>query len=84
MSSVVTAQLYRVRYTPGASGRVWADDVVTADLACELDAVHGQLPAGAYLLSVEDLATGRDVHWTRWPKAFRPGARDESTGHVYK
>jgi hypothetical protein len=73
---------YRVRYTPGATGRVRAADVVTADVSCALAALLGELPAGAYVLSVEDLAARRDVHWTRWPSGFRPGGRDESTGRV--
>jgi hypothetical protein len=55
----------------------------TADIECELDAVPGRLPAGAYILYVEDLTEGRNVHWTRWPKNFRPGSRDPATGRVY-
>jgi len=47
--------------------------VRTADLKADLDHLPGLLPAGAYILSIEDLAAGRDVHWTRWPKAYRPG-----------
>jgi hypothetical protein len=73
---------YRVRYTSGPVGRVRAADVLTADVSCELDDLPAALPPGSYVLSVEDLAGRRDVHWTRWPKAFRPGARDESTGRV--
>ena len=73
---------FRVRYTSGPVGRVRAADVLTADVAGELDDLPAALPPGAYVLSVEDLAARRDVHWTRWPKAFRPGARDESTGRV--
>lgn len=73
---------YRVRYLPKATGRVRAADVLTADVAGELDDLPAALPPGAYVLSVEDLAARRDVHWTRWPKGFRPGARDESTGRV--
>jgi hypothetical protein len=32
-----------------------------------------ELPPSAYIIYVEDLTAGRDVHWTRWPRAFRPG-----------
>jgi hypothetical protein len=65
---------YRVRYslTPSRFPRAPAD-VRSADVTGGLDAVPGQLPAGAYILYIEDLAAGRDVHWTRWPMAYRPG-----------
>ena len=65
---------YRVRYslTPSGFPRAPAD-VCSADLTGGLDEVPGQLPAGAYILYIEDLAAGRDVHWTRWPTASRPG-----------
>jgi len=65
---------YRVRYVltqtafPQPPGHAR-----TVDVGGTLDQVPGQLPAGAYILSIEDLAAGRDVHWTRWPEAFRPG-----------
>lgn len=75
-------QTFRVRYTPGLAGPPRAVDVLTADVACELAQLAGQLPAGAYVLSVEDLTAGRAVHWSRWPGAFRPGDRDETTGRV--
>lgn len=65
---------HRVRYTcTGKAGQHRAADVDTRDIPGGLDAVPGGLPAGAYILSVEDLAAGRAVHWTRWPAAYRPG-----------
>jgi hypothetical protein len=65
---------HRVRFTcTGKSGQHRAEDVMTRDLPGGLDAVPGGLPAGAYILYVEDLAAGRAVHWTRWPAAYRPG-----------
>jgi hypothetical protein len=65
---------YRVRYVPTPSAFPQSPaDTRTADLGGSLAQVREQLPAGAYILSIEDLAAGRDVHWTRWPEAFRPG-----------
>jgi hypothetical protein len=65
---------YRVRYSMAPSGFPRSPrDVQTIDLEGGLDDVPGRLPAGAYILFIEDLAAGRDVHWTRWPKAYRPG-----------
>jgi hypothetical protein len=40
---------------------------------CALDHIPAQLPPAAYIMYIEDLATGANVHWTRWPKAYRPG-----------
>lgn len=65
---------YRVRYSLTSAGFPRApSDVSAIDLDGALDDIPGQLPAGAYILFIEDLAAGRDVHWTRWPKAYRPG-----------
>jgi hypothetical protein len=65
---------YRVRYSMTPSGFPRSPSTVqTIDLEGVLDDVPGRLPAGAYILYIEDLAAGRDVHWTRWPKAYRPG-----------
>jgi hypothetical protein len=65
---------YRVRYVPTPSGFPQSPrHARTVELGGTLDQVPEQLPAGAYILSIEDLAAGRDIHWTRWPKAFRPG-----------
>ena len=65
---------FRVRYVPIRSDSPRSPNKsLTVDLGGSLDQVPEQLPAGAYILSIEDLAAGRDVHWTRWPEAFRPG-----------
>jgi hypothetical protein len=67
-------QTYRVRYTLKPQGeRHRAADVETLDVPGELDHIPGQLPPGAYILYVEDLTGDRNVHWTRWPVAYRPG-----------
>jgi hypothetical protein len=67
-------QTYRVRYSlkpPGQHHR--SDDVVAIDVEGDLEGIPGRLPTGAYIMYVEDLTAGRDVHWTRWPKSYRPG-----------
>jgi hypothetical protein len=65
---------YRVRYNrAGRTGQQRAADVETRDVPGSLDRIPGELPPGAYILSVEDLATGKGVHWTRWPANYRPG-----------
>jgi hypothetical protein len=65
---------YRIRYSVTRTARPRAPaDVETLDLDADLDGVPGLLPAGAYILSIEDLAADRPVHWTRWPNAYRPG-----------
>ena len=67
-------QTYRVRYSLKPSGQHHGGaDVATADVEGELEAIPGRLPPGAYIMYVEDLTAGRDVHWTRWPKSYRPG-----------
>lgn len=73
---------YRVRFTTGHDGRVRAGDVVTADFPGELGQLPELLPVGTYVISIESLAEGREVHWTRWPPAFRPGTRNVTTGRV--
>ena len=65
---------YRVRYSLKPAGRSQAAaDVQTVDVRAALAEIPGRLPPAAYILSVEDLAEGRAVHWTRWPEAYRPG-----------
>jgi hypothetical protein len=65
---------YRVRYCVTRTGRPPAPgDVETIEVDANLDGVPGLLPAGAYILSIEDLAADQLVHWTRWPNAYRPG-----------
>lgn len=67
-------QSYRVRYSMKPSAQHHNGvDVATADVEGDLEAIPGLLPAGAYIMYVEDLTGGRDVHWTRWPKSYRPG-----------
>ena len=70
---------YRVRYSPTPSGFPHPPgEARTVELGGSLAEVPGQLPAGAYILSIEDVAAGRDVHWTRWPEAFRPGFGEQA------
>jgi len=65
---------YRVRYSMKASGVTRSPvDVVSVDLAADLDQIPGLLPASAYIMYIENLTAGQSVHWTRWPKAYRPG-----------
>jgi len=65
---------YRVRYRRTDTGRPPVPgDVETIEVDASLDGVPGLLPAGAYILSIEDLAADQLVHWTRWPNAYRPG-----------
>ncbi|HEX3150631.1 MAG TPA: hypothetical protein VHR66_21315 [Gemmataceae bacterium] len=65
---------FRVRFTvpPFRSPRP-PSDVQTTDVRSDLDHLPGELPANAYIVSIEDLAVGEYVHWSRWPKAYRPG-----------
>jgi hypothetical protein len=66
---------YRVRYslTPSGFPRAPAD-VQDIDLKAGLDQIPGLLPPAAYIMYIEDLSIGQNVHWTRWPKAYRPGS----------
>jgi hypothetical protein len=65
---------YRVRYSLTRTGRPTAPgDVETIEVTADLDGVPGLLPAGAYILSIEDVGADQLVHWTRWPNAYRPG-----------
>jgi hypothetical protein len=72
---VTIVPTYRVRYTLALAGRRRSpSDVRTLDLSATLAEVPGRLPAGAYILFIDDLAVGETVHWTRWPAGIRPGA----------
>ncbi len=71
-------QTFRVRFTPGVDSRVCADQVRTVDHPGSLADLPGLLPAGVYVLSIANLAEGRDVHWPRWPASIRPGMTDEA------
>jgi len=65
---------YRVRYSLKPSGEHHDGvDVQTTDIDTDLDGIPGRLPAGAYIMYVEDLKVGQNIHWTRWPMSYRPG-----------
>ena len=72
---MTTVPNYRVRYalSPARGPRSPAE-ALTLDVAGSLGDIPGQLPVGAYVLFIDDLAVGETVHWTRWPLAIRPGA----------
>jgi len=68
------APSYRVRYSLKPSGQHHSGiDVQTVDVQTDLDRLLGCLPPGAYVMYIEDLVAGQNVHWTRWPKSYRPG-----------
>jgi len=68
------SHMYRIQYSLKPSGqRHAAGAVETIDLEAELDKIPGLLPPSAYIMYVEDLTARQNVHWTRWPLAFRPG-----------
>jgi hypothetical protein len=71
---VAVTPSYRVRYSlkPSTQSR-GPKDVETVDLLATLEAIPALLPVGAYIMYIEDLQVGEYVHWTRWPKAYRPG-----------
>jgi hypothetical protein len=64
---------YRVRYSLKPSGPRSGPDVLAIDVQSDLEGIPGLLPPAAYIMYIEDLTAGQDVHWTRWPKAYRPG-----------
>jgi hypothetical protein len=65
---------YRVRFSSKPSGTQHATgDVQTIDVECDMDHIPDRLPPAAYIMYIEDLVAGANVHWTRWPKAYRPG-----------
>lgn len=55
---------YRVRYSRKKTGQHHAADVMTLDVESELEHPCDHLPSEAYILYVEDLTHGQDVHWT--------------------
>jgi hypothetical protein len=68
------AQTYRVRYSMKPTGEQHKVlDVLTLDIQAELDGLLEHLPPAAYVMYIEDLTAAQNVHWTRWPKSFRPG-----------
>ena len=65
---------YRVRYSLNTSAQTRRpQDIETIDLRTDLEQLPSLLPAGAYIMYIEDLLVGNYVHWTRWPKSYRPG-----------
>ena len=64
---------YRVRYSRKKTGQHLAADVMTLDVESELEHLREHLSSEVYILYVEDLTSGQDLHWTRWPNSFRPG-----------
>jgi hypothetical protein len=67
-------QTYRVRYSAKPSGQPHArQDVKTVDVQTDLDHLRNHLPAASYIMYIEDLTAGQAVHWSRWPKSYRPG-----------
>jgi hypothetical protein len=67
-------QTYRIRYSLTPAGRPRSPaDVLTVDLETDLEQIPGLLPPAAYIMYVEDLTAGQNIHWTRWPAAYRPG-----------
>lgn len=74
--------LFRVRYALLSGRRPGPGDVRSLDHPGPLFELPRALPAGAYVLSVENLAEGRAIHWTRWPDAIRPGVKDQVSGRV--
>jgi hypothetical protein len=68
------SQTYRVRYSLKPSGQRHSGlDVQTIDIQTDLDHIPELLPPAAYIMYVEDLTAGQNIHWTRWPKSYRPG-----------
>ena len=68
-------QTYRVRYSAKPSGQQHrSQDVQTIDVQSDLDHIPEHLPPAAYILYIEDLTAGQNVHWTRWPPSYRPGS----------
>jgi hypothetical protein len=47
--------------------------VLTVDVLTDLDHLRNHLPAGSYIMYIEDLTGGQALHWSRWPKSYRPG-----------
>lgn len=67
-------QSYRVRYCLNPKGERHSDkDVVSVDVESDLDHLLESLPSAAYILYIEDLTANQNIHWTRWPRSYRPG-----------
>lgn len=65
---------YRITFSlkPSTLARTPAD-VKTIELRAELEQIPSLLPTGAYIMYIEDVLVRENVHWTRWPKSYRPG-----------
>jgi hypothetical protein len=69
------AATYRVRFSAKPHPSEWRRaEAQSLDVEGDLDGIPALLPPDSYILSIEDLAAGRNVHWTRWPEAYRPGS----------
>lgn len=64
---------FRIRYSMKLSGQHSELDIQTIDMNADLEQLQDHLPAGAYVMYIEDLQAQQNVHWTRWPKSYRPG-----------
>lgn len=72
--AAVVKPTYRVRYSLKTSSNSRSPaDVQSIDLEAELDQVATLLPEGACIMYIEDLVGNASIHWTRWPKEYRPG-----------
>ncbi len=67
-------QVYRVRFSSKVDASAWVRPAAQCqDIEDDLESIHNRLPAESEILSIENLSTGELVHWTRWPKTYRPG-----------
>jgi hypothetical protein len=68
------AQTYRVQYSRKPGQSEWVrPETLTMDLTVDLEMILEHLPPESYVMSIEDLTAGKTIHWSRWPKAYRPG-----------
>ena len=68
------SQTYRVRFSEKVPVSNWTRPAAQSiDLEADLDHIPEKLPVESQILSIENLSTGELVHWTRWPKTYRPG-----------
>ena len=67
-------QIYRVRFSNKTDASAWVRPAAqSVDIEDNLESIHERLPSESDILSIENLSTGELVHWTRWPKNYRPG-----------
>jgi hypothetical protein len=68
------SQTYRVRFSGKVDASAWTRlPAQSIDVESDLDHIPERLPPEASIMSIEDLTTGQLVHWSRWPKTYRPG-----------